>query len=193
MGVSKVPSVKAAYTKGDAAYMKHLSGVCSRHTFEIINGLVTTVMKTNSHFYDLYFAMANACLTKWVASESISVDETLIKFLGWFRHHFGLQRKKAKNGAKIFGLVDSLGWFCTWNLSKRKTDDGETMDSIPVQDSIYWLIQQLPQTKTYHVFTDAWFTNEAMVTALVNTGHVQVTGSCASNKFGSLWKVQCFF
>jgi hypothetical protein len=191
VGVAKVPSVKAAYTKGDPAYLRHLRGVCSRNHFEVINSLVTAVTHTESRFYDLLHALESSCATKWTPTESISVDETLIKFLGWFRHHYGLQRKKAKNGAKIFGLVDSMGWFAAWALCKRKTLDGGRMDPISIQDSIFWLIDRQPRTKTYHLCTDAWFTNEPMVMALVNTGFIQLTGSCASNKFSPIWRVGC--
>lgn len=187
LGVTKATSVKAAFTKSDARYLKHVTKLgIGINPWKTINALVTTVMHTDHSFYALYNALADACTSKWVPSEVVSVDESLIKFFGWFRHHFGLKRKAAKNGVKLFGLVDSLGWFFAWSLSKRKTMDGKRLPPVAVQDTVYSLLQQMP--KTYHVFVDAWFTNEALTTGLASRG-LEVTGSVSSDKFAPLWRI----
>jgi len=148
---------------------------------------MTKVCVTGKSFYTFWGELQATCRRVWIPSEIVNIDETLLRYLGWFWHHFGIIGKPARNGIKLIGLFDSLGWFYGWSLCKRKTLDGRYLDTDPLQNIVGRLVKLLPTTKKYHLFMDSWFNSEASLIEVTNMGH-EVTGSVNSLRMGPLWR-----
>jgi hypothetical protein len=124
LGVKQVPTGTDVWNRKSPHHSRHVTNIMGRDRWMAINATFTKATATEESFYELYQGMNKACQNIWRPSQVVAVDETLLHFTGWFRHHYCIPRKPAKNGVKIIGLVDSAGWFFAARLCKRKTLDG---------------------------------------------------------------------
>jgi Transposase IS4 len=136
VSISKSPSMRDLWDTGSSRYAPNIAKLIGRNRFMAINSALTKTLgaENSSAYYGVWFKMMKACQTMWIPSEQVAIDETLLHYVGHFIHHYCIPRKPAKNGVKLIGLCDSLGWVCVFDLCKRKQEDGARLDSTPVTD-----------------------------------------------------------
>ena len=194
LGISGKRKIEQAWQKTSVQFCPHLPKILGRDRFFAILGAFTRSCDSQRYFYVFWNGMKHPCQTLWELAQGIGVDETLLHFVGWFRHHAYMMRKKAKQGIKFFGAYDTAGWIFDWHLSKRKTLDGKRLERVKIENLLAGL---LPPTtnKTRHLFTDSFSTKEALVESLAlqtspsGDRYWKFSGSCSIKRMPELWRL----
>ena len=112
--------------------------------------------------------------------KEVSIDESLVKFDGRFKHKVTIPRKAAVSGIESINICESkTGYLLDWKLFT-----GTEITDIPkTEQTCVDLLKALGDPSGHHVFTDNFYTSPSLAFRLAEMG-VGLTGTVRPNRRG---------
>jgi Transposase IS4 len=119
----------------------------------------------------------------YIPCSQVSVDEMIARFSGRSAHTVRMKNKPTPEGYKILSLCDA-GYTYTFMFTSRveKNTNIEPVAGLNETGRLVWhLVKQLPQTKTFHVYMDNYFSNIPLFKYMRDNG----IGACGTVRTNS--------
>ena len=100
----------------------------------------------------------------YVPGTNVSVDEMIARFSGQSIHTVRMKNKPTPEGYKIVSLCDTgYTWTFTFTSRIEKNSEIEQITGLTETGCLVWhLVHQLPNTKSYDVYMDNYFSSIAL-------------------------------
>lgn len=117
----------------------------------------------------------------YTPDRALSVDESLVKFKGRFKHRQYIPNKRARTGIKLFKCCESKSGYCL-DLLVYTQNFVETKELL-VSEQIVFKVANDYLNKGYIIYMDNWFTSPSLIKKLLEKNTYSVGTAKSNRKF----------
>ncbi|CAG8586621.1 4867_t:CDS:1, partial [Paraglomus occultum] len=189
MGVHKIYAVEDLWNNNERKPIHNIKDFMTLVRFQQIKHFfhISSPSETQSFWYSKVEPLAshlrNMFKKLYMPGTNVSVDEMIARFSGRSIHTVRMKNKPTPEGYKIVSLCDAgYTWTFTFTSRIEKNREIEQIAGLTETGCLVWhLVRQLPDTKSYDVYMDNYFSSIALFKYMRDNGY----GACGTVRLNS--------